>query len=252
MTSDDGRSGPRERWWRLDDAPGSGPWNMAVDEALLEWVAAEGQPVWRFYRWDGPTLSLGYFQQPDERQEHRASANCPAVRRLTGGGAIVHDFELTYSVVVPTGHPLARHRDLLYQVVHGTLVETLAGLGIHAELHPGILAAPGPTPEPFLCFHRRAPGDVVVQGVKVAGSAQRRRRGAVLQHGSVLLAASPAAPELPGLAELLDRPVPGEELANAWLGPLARRLLASWQGSPWTPLLQRRATELARRRYQPF
>ncbi|NIL97050.1 MAG: lipoate--protein ligase family protein, partial [Planctomycetales bacterium] len=68
---------------------------MAVDEVLLEWSAEEGCCCWRFYGWREPTLSLGYFQQYGQRWQHAASRDCPAVRRLTGGGAILHDRELT-------------------------------------------------------------------------------------------------------------------------------------------------------------
>ena len=92
----------------LIDPPGAGAWNMAVDEVLLEWSAEQGGCCWRLYRWQEPTLSLGYFQPYDERRRHPASRDCPAVRRLSGGGAILHDAELTYSLVVPSGHPLAQ------------------------------------------------------------------------------------------------------------------------------------------------
>ena len=116
----------------LIDPPGAGAWNMAVDEMLLEWSAAQGGCCLRLYRWQEATLSLGYFQEYQDRGGHGPSRNCPVVRRLTGGGAIVHDAELTYSLVVPAGHPLAARRDALYQAAHGALVETLAALGIAA------------------------------------------------------------------------------------------------------------------------
>ena len=110
------------------DPPCSGVWNMAVDEALLEWSAETRGCCWRFYRWDRPTLSLGYFQQYDDRAGHADSRDCPTVRRLTGGGAIVHDAELTYSLIVPAEHPLAVNRDRLYEVVHNSLIAAAAEL----------------------------------------------------------------------------------------------------------------------------
>src|SRR5687767_6703039 len=83
------------------DPPAEGSWNMAVDEALLESAADSGEITLRFYEWSRATLSLGYFQSHAERSGHTASLACPMVRRSTGGGAIVHDQELTYSLVVP-------------------------------------------------------------------------------------------------------------------------------------------------------
>ena len=76
---------------------------MAVDEALLETAASLGVPTLRFYQWQEPTMSLGYFQEYADRLRHAASAGCPTVRRASGGGAIMHDRELTYSLAVPEG-----------------------------------------------------------------------------------------------------------------------------------------------------
>ncbi|MEN6493699.1 MAG: hypothetical protein ABFD16_05355, partial [Thermoguttaceae bacterium] len=181
----------------LIDPPAPGAWNMAVDEVLLEWAAETGGCSWRFYRWEEPTLSLGYFQTYDDRWQHAASSKCPVVRRASGGGAILHDLELTYSCVWPQEHHLAAGRLQLYEAVHASLVELLASYGVRASLCDPALGQRA-TP-PFLCFQRRSPGDLLVGPIKVAGSAQRRLRGAVLQHGSILLARSLAAPELDGL-----------------------------------------------------
>lgn len=209
---------------------------MAVDEALLNASAARGLATLRFYQWSEPTLSLGYFQAYDDRQTHAASRDCPCVRRHSGGGAIMHDRELTYSLALPAsqlpaGGPLA-----LYNVVHTSLVRVLGDLLPSAQKRLELCGPQRKRPvadEPFLCFQRRSDGDVLVapekngdsenpirsadSSDKVIGSAQRKRRGAVLQHGSILLARSPRAPELPGIAELLgDAPDPaqlGERLA---------------------------------------
>ena len=107
---------------------------MAVDEMLLERAQEQAAACLRFYGWSEPTLSLGYFQTYADRQEHPPSLPCAAVRRLTGGGAILHDAELTYSIVLPGTHPLAARRDELYQAVHGCLIEALGHFGITARL----------------------------------------------------------------------------------------------------------------------
>lgn len=205
----------------LIDARGPGDWNMAVDETLLEWAARRGGWALRFYGWSEPTLSLGFFQAYEARFRHPSSRDCPAVRRSSGGGAIVHDDELTYSLVAPVQHPLAASRDSLYRTVHGALVAALASLGV-----AGTLAEAGARSREaagrFLCFERRAAGDVLVRNVKVAGSAQRRRRGAILQHGSVLLRSSTRAPELPGVECLTGIPMDGGVLLAHWSQELGK------------------------------
>lgn len=229
------------------DPPGAGAWNMAVDEVLLDWAARE-QGCWlRLYRWTPATLSLGYFQPHAARDQHAASRDCPLVRRLTGGGAILHDDELTYSLVIPAGHPLAVRRDRLYHAVHSALADTLAELGVDAQLWPA--AQPAPASEPFLCFQRRAPGDLVAGGTKIAGSAQRRRRGAVLQHGSILLGQSASAPELAGLGEILGRAIDAGVFSSLWLPRLAARLQMAWRQDSLTAAQRQQAAAIARERY---
>ena len=192
---------------------------MALDEALLESANRDNRLCFRFYRWTEPTLSLGYFQAAAERSSHATSADCCLVRRLTGGGAILHDHELTYSLTVPARHPMARDRDRLYRLAHGALIAALdSAFALRAVLCPAVPAA---RPEPFLCFQRRSPGDVLLGEWKIAGSAQRRRRGAVLQHGSLLLRRSTCAPELPGIEDLSGMSLPIERLCSAWLDALA-------------------------------
>src|SRR4051794_22517252 len=89
------------------DSPADGAWNMALDEALLIDAETSGVASLRFYSWREPTLSLGYFQRHTDRAGHAASAGCLLVRRASGGGAILHDRELTYSIALPQAHPLA-------------------------------------------------------------------------------------------------------------------------------------------------
>ncbi|MFH1922528.1 MAG: hypothetical protein ABIP48_21920, partial [Planctomycetota bacterium] len=232
----------------LIDPPAPGAWNMAVDEVLMEWSAAMGGCALRFYRWREPTLSLGYFQEYEDRKRHAASLDCAVVRRTSGGGAILHDAELTYSFTLPRKGHLALDRLALYEVAHITLIEVLAERGIAASLCRG----PGestPSRQPFLCFERRAPGDVLVGQAKIAGSAQRGSPGAVLQHGSVLLKRSPAAPELEGLVDLTQTPIEAEYLVDAWQSKLGRRLGLTWHDGPLSGPEQRRAGELVEAKF---
>ncbi|HEX3869859.1 MAG TPA: hypothetical protein VHV77_05465 [Pirellulales bacterium] len=198
---------------------------MALDEVLAQCAI---EPVLRLYRWTPATLSLGYFQRYEDRRSHEPSLHCPAVRRTSGGGAIVHDRELTYSLVIPGDKLTPRDARGLYASVHATLVLALQQLGVDATQHASV-SAPATESEPFLCFRRRAVGDVVLAGHKIAGSAQRRWRGVVLEHGSILLAASPAAPELPGINDLTSRSIDETALRNAWLAALSARLNLHWR-----------------------
>jgi lipoate-protein ligase A len=130
-------------------------------------------------------------------------------------------------VAVPIAHSAAARRQQLYEAVHGSIVELLADFGIEASIQSAADAS-RPAAEPFLCFQRRSPGDVLVGQCKVAGSAQRRSHTAVLQHGSLLLARSPAAPELPGLTEVAGRSFALEQVVAGWLPRLSEQLGMSW------------------------
>ncbi len=189
----------------------SGALNMAADEWLLERAVRDRIATLRFYTWSTPTVSLGHFQANRPRSETPSDSahvtnevpaaflKLPWVRRLSGGGAILHHHELTYSCALPSGHPLAREPRQLYGVVHGTLVEFLRGIGVNAGLRG---RDESERDGGFLCFSRGDPQDIVVGPHKVVGSAQRRRKGAVLQHGSLLLERSELAPEFPGVRDL--------------------------------------------------
>lgn len=198
---------------------------MALDEALLQAVESDGVATLRFYQWSEPTVSLGYFQSHADRRLHTASVNCPLVRRSTGGGAILHDRELTYSIVLPLFDGFPLNARWLYRAVHDTLIQTLRDFGVAASLCDKQADDPmNPATEPFLCFQRRTPGDVLLAGHKIGGSAQRRRRCAILQHGSVLLAKSAAAPELLGIAELTGIHLTPHQLQVKWQPRLAASL----------------------------
>jgi lipoate-protein ligase A len=181
---------------------------MAADQALLDAVDRDPRSaVIRTYAWLEPTLSLGYFQKFVDAEADRRWQGVPIVRRPSGGGALWHDRELTYAVAVPRSHRLARRPADLYRAIHQALADWLHAQGWPAtrrSLDPdGDRSTTALSPDrPFLCFLDRDSEDVVVRGCKIAGSAQRRRPGAVLQHGSLLRERSPRTPELPGLADV--------------------------------------------------
>ncbi len=214
-----------ERARLIIDSPAAGDWNMSVDQSLLASADSTGQITLRFYSWAEPTLSLGYFQNHASRLQHVPSGNCALVRRASGGGAIVHDREITYSLCVPSASHRAVENSQLYHEVHNAIVESLAEQGIEC----GFFAASGNSNDDrasqgdaigesdaaFLCFQRRTDGDLVCNGYKICGSAQRRLKNSLLQHGSLLTAQSGQAPELPGLLELTKRSVDHDRLIAA-------------------------------------
>ncbi len=208
----------------LEAEPQSGSWNMAVDEALLESALEFGECILRFYMWERATVSLGYFQSADEISAIPEFASLPVVRRLSGGGAILHHHELTYSCALPPRHPLAQSPSQLYEQIHEKLIEVLRGHGIAGEMRGHALPNQNAT---FLCFGRGDPRDIICQGQKIVGSAQRRRRGGVLQHGSILWARSPHALAYPGIVDfcpsLSSKTTLATELAQAVSRVLARQ-----------------------------
>jgi lipoate-protein ligase A len=214
----------------IDPEPKSGPWNMAVDEALLTSAVVHGRCTVRIYGWNEATLSLGYFQPAESARQIAEFTSLPIVRRLTGGGAILHHHELTYSVTLPPGHTLANPHEQLYNRVHEQFVAVLWEFGIHSGQRSAVSDQPETattgrrigenSADAFLCFGRGDPHDVVFRGHKILGSAQRRRRGAVLQHGSLLLRRSDHAPQHPGLFDLAE-----SQPSRAWT-PIEEAILA--------------------------
>jgi lipoyl(octanoyl) transferase len=227
--------------------PADGAKNMAIDEALLYSAAESRVPVLRFYRWREPTLSLGYFQKVASRACHPPSQGCVFVRRASGGGAIVHDDELTYGLALPGNHPMAADPLTLYRDVHLALIEALAPPRGHTLVLGEARISTGP--EAFLCFQRRAAGDVLFDAAKVAGSAQRRSGGAVLQHGSVLLGRSAFAPELPGWRELTGQCLVADNLVGRWVATLAERLGVRCRHDAMTPTESALADRLVNTKY---
>jgi lipoate-protein ligase A len=162
---------------------------MAVDEVLLDAVAAaKAPPTLRFYQWSPACLSLGYFQS----FEVVDVAGCRAlgvdiVRRPTGGRAILHDRELTYSLALPSGL-LGDESGVLpsYQRISAGLQRGLADLGVMTTVAP-VSAAPTAAEHGPICFDRPSAHEILLRGRKLVGSAQVRRAGALLQHGSIVI-----------------------------------------------------------------
>lgn len=174
--------------WRLittwDAEPG---FNMALDEALL--VSREPRPTLRFYTWKPDALSLGYFQRYAEMPPLDDVG--AVVRRLTGGGAIHHRRELTFSIATPLDHPLYRGEVRpSYDRIHDAIAAGLAPFGVSATAR-GDAAVTSDDERSAMCFHHAAPFDLVWNGAKGVGSAQRRKDGRVLHHGSIKIGTTP-------------------------------------------------------------
>jgi lipoate-protein ligase A len=227
----------------LPYAVADSPHNMAADEALLE-SAIAGVASLRFYGWSEPTLSLGYFQPASLRINNPTIAKLPFVRRPTGGDAIVHHFELTYALALPPGPAWQRGEPWLVRM-HRCIAAALARLDVPALQHASRSAAG----DPLLCFAHPTVGDVMLHGAKIVGSAQRRRRGALLQHGSILLMRSPHAPALPGLTELTGRLVEAREVMEAVVTQLSRQQRWKLSADEWTHLEKSTVDMLVRTRY---
>jgi lipoyl(octanoyl) transferase len=183
---------PRPPWRLLDSGPADGFTNMAVDEALLEAFAIEGTPTTvRFYSWSPPALSLGYAQSIGQEIDLRqcTSLGIDVVRRPTGGRAVLHDHEVTYSVIMSGDDPRVSSGVLAaYLTISQAMIRGLAYLGINAELLPLRRGTPLPSEKASpVCFAVPSSYEVVVGGRKIIGSAQRRAHNAIMQHGSIPL-----------------------------------------------------------------
>ena len=248
------------------DGPRGGAENMAIDEALLR--SGNGEPTLRLYRWDEPTLSLGYFQSTTEiARAGPQAASLPLIRRPTGGGAIVHADELTYCLIVPT----PEHTDAgqLYAWMHGVIAGAASSLDGPSE-RASLTMRDGGEPETngeFFCFRRRGRYDLLVASTtaeplvastsaepmageaKVAGSAQRRTRAAILQHGSVILQCWPAQGGA-SLSDVLGRRVGFDELAAAVVEAIRGRNIRAESGA-LTAAERRLAGELRNKHESP-
>jgi len=176
-------------WRLLRDGARDGAENMARDEALLDSAERGSPPTLRLYAWTRPTLSLGAHQPgSDADLDACRRLGVDLVRRPTGGGAVLHDAELTYAVAAQVGQgPFPASVIGVYERIAAALVAGLEGLGVSAES----ARTAGAGRSPADCFARPSSREILVGGRKLIGSAQVRRRGAFLQHGSILIAFDP-------------------------------------------------------------
>ncbi|MBA3340246.1 MAG: hypothetical protein H0T48_00245 [Gemmatimonadaceae bacterium] len=176
---------PRQRWRLLLVPPRSGAENMARDAALMGRAGTTGETVFSVYSWTFPTLSLGRNEEARGRYDLNliSARGIDVVRRPTGGRALLHHREVTYSVTAPID-PRVPLRESCHRI-NAVLAAGLAALGAPvAEADPKERTpAPGATP----CFAAPARGELVAGGRKLVGSAQWRNNGALLQHGSILI-----------------------------------------------------------------
>ncbi len=266
-------SWPRARWrliWEPEPQPG--PWNMAVDEALLASVAeGASPPVLRFYAWAPPCLSLGVNQPYADVDEARLRARgWDVVRRPTGGRAILHTDELTYAVLAPTHEPRVQGDVLTaYRSLAQGLLAGLRHLGLPVALEEHRQAWEQQRHHP-VCFHVPAIYEITVKGKKILGSAQSRKLHGVLQHGTLPLygditrildalafadesARAQARERLRARAttvsEVLGRPVSWEEAARALLRGFEEALNLVFDEQPLTPEERARAQRLVEAKY---
>lgn len=170
-----------QQWRLLRHGARSAYENMAIDEAILRcvtgWDTSGSSPcTLRFYRWEPSAVSIGYFQGMEQEVNLVACAErgVDIIRRLTGGGAVYHDYEgeITYSITLPDNYPGIPRKVLdSYKLLCGGLVEGLRALGLPAEFKPI--------------------NDIAVNGRKISGNAQTRRFAGILQHGTLLCQVDP-------------------------------------------------------------
>ena len=170
-----------------DVAPNAAAMNMAIDEAVLETAVV---PTIRFYRWQSPALSFGYFGKFANVEIYAAERDL--VRRWTGGGIVFHGKDLTYSIVIPASDPAFDESSMvIYEKIHRALCEALNTMGERAVVAGG--ADPGGmvtkqaavNASGYNCFANPVRADVMMDGCKIAGAAQRRTRRGLLQQGSI-------------------------------------------------------------------
>jgi lipoyl(octanoyl) transferase len=193
--------------------------NMAIDEALLEYAT---DPLIRLYRWQSPALSFGYFGRFADVASYQRERDL--VRRWTGGGIVFHGEDLTYSIVIPASDPVfAETSTLIYERIHHVLCNVLAETGQAARLGTDTgLDDPG-----YNCFANPMRADVLINGRKIAGAAQRRTRRGLLQQGSIQ----------------------GIKLGNSLTDQFVRALSANCRERKLDDKILNRAGELAEQKY---
>ena len=262
--------------WRLIRSEAlSAAMNMALDEALLESVAAgRSLPVLRLYRWQPAAISLGYGQRGARVVNLSACRELgfDVVRRMTGGRAVLHDREVTYAVAAREGQaPLTGKVLDTYRIIAGVLAEVVGSFGLAATLARERQAGgSGEGAQRSACFTASSHYELLVDGCKVAGSAQRRQAGAFLQHGSIPLELDPAllfraldtrcelsaeaggarlATRVGWLNRWRSAPLGVEEVEERLIDVFARRFDVEWRPLPPSAVEWGRAEELAAHKY---
>jgi len=269
-----------ERWRLLDTGRSAGSYNMAVDEGLIRSVVEkDGRPILRLFGWDPPTVSFGYSQDPTREVdlEKCRRAGVELVRRPTGGRAVLHWEELTYSLICRQDHPrLGGGIEETYRVIGECLVESLRRFGApvvleRASERPTRPRGAGATAP---CFSSISRWEVKCRGRKLIGSAQRRVDGAILQHGSLMLGEAHCRildllPSMPDrlrdawrrqleehsicLGECVEREIEVAELASCLADGFGRCLGVEMCSDLLTSPEERRARELIQKKYgDPF
>jgi lipoyl(octanoyl) transferase len=248
-------------WRLLDTGALPASLNMAIDEALLRLhVPGQSQPTLRFYQWSPPAVSLGYFQKRHAIDfKVCRELGLDVVRRVTGGRAVLHQNDLTYSIVADSGEGIPSSLAAAYRLICNGLLAGFRLLGFEAELGRDQARSP----HGDICFVRAAIGDIVYQGRKFVGSAQTWHGASLLQHGSIILEPQTNiwsliikrdSPEsisekltsrMISLREILGRRIASTELKLAIKAGMAETLQVEFQAGELTPREWALAEEIA-------
>jgi lipoyl(octanoyl) transferase len=264
---------PAATWRLIKTPPAEGAWNMAVDEAILEAIGREEvQPTLRLYAWKPACLSLGYAQPfGDIDPDLIVAQGWQVVRRMTGGRAILHTDELTYSVIGPQHEPRLTGSVIeSYQRLSKALLKALALLGLPVQATPKAGEAAGHRNTEPICFEVPSHYEITAAGKKLVGSAQARKKAGVLQHGTLPLhgdltriaqalafpneaqrqeAAERLLTRATTVEKVIERVVPWEECASAFREAFKTALNLNFEVTGLTPSESSRADELVKEKY---
>jgi lipoate-protein ligase A len=227
----------------LPFAIADGATNMAADDTLAH-TAANGAASLRFYGWSSATVSLGYFQSHFLNRSDPLLAPLPWVRRPSGGATLVHHHELTYAIALPAAKPWHDSESWLLRM-HRIIARALGDLGLPVQLVDANPIKHGDV----LCFQQFTVGDVLCKGHKIVGSAQRKYRQALMQHGSILLRQSEHTPSLPGIRELTGVELTTAQVEDAMVRQFAKTTGWELQERDWTANEKDLMRSLASERY---
>mgnify|MGYP001570299117 CR=1 FL=1 len=226
--------------------------NMAIDEVMQE----SGGGIFRCYGWDPPGLSLGYFQKvTDAEIDGWLRRKWGVVRRVTGGGALLHQHELTFSLAVDeAAHPALAETGLSYDAMNRCLLALLAELGVVARPRgedPGFMpdGVTKRSEAPFLCFLRENRYDLVMDRGKIVGTAQRRTGGRILHHGSLVTGPSDLPQGEAPLGSYVPQVPSWEELTARFVRQVARQFGITFETKPLTDGEISRAREIVKTKF---